>query len=267
MYDTLKKISYAVSFALLLALFLAFSKSSASYASTHTSLTNAVSAASTQSGYITSTANVRSAPNTNSKLVATYAPSKKVTVYASVTGQAIWSDNATWYRVSSLNRAPLYVYAGLVVITTDNGDTSSTSLRGKVIVVSLSHQWLHAYQDGREVYNAAIMSGRPALATPTGTYHVFAKLSPTTFYSPFPPGSPYWYAPTHINYALEWKVGGFFLHDSYWHSVYGPGTNKSHYDPVDGFQEGSHGCVSMPFSAAVWLYHWAPIGTTVQVNA
>jgi hypothetical protein len=109
------------------------------------------------------------------------------------------------------------------------------------------------------------MSGRPQLPTPIGTFHVFAKLSPTTFYSPFPKSSPYWYAPTHINYALEFLAGGFFLHDSWWHSVYGPGTNGWHYDPRFGWQWGSHGCVAMPISAAAWLYNWAPIGTTVEI--
>lgn len=138
---------------------------------------------------------------------------------------------------------------------------------GKVIVVSLAHQWLYAYANGTEVFNTAVMTGRPELGTPTGTYHIFAKMSPTTFYSPFPAGSAEWYPPTHITYAMEWKAGGFFLHDSWWHSVYGPGTNRWHYDPIDGWQSGSHGCIAMPLSAAAWLYNWAPIGTTIQINA
>ena len=261
-----KKACYAVSFAVLLALFLVITKSPTSFAATSTSLKNIMPAAITQSGYTTGVTNVRSAPNMTSTLVIVYPANKRVTVYGSVLGQAI-NDNNTWYRVSSAGAAPLYAFSGLVVITTDNGDNSAPTVSGKEVVVSLSHQWLHAYQNGREVYNTPIMSGRPALATPTGTYHVFIKQSPTTFYSPFPPGSPYWYPPTHINYALEWKGGGFFLHDSYWHSVYGPGTNTWHYDPVDGWQEGSHGCVAMPITAASWLYSWAPIGTTVQINA
>ena len=261
MHTTFKKTCYAISFALLVALFLVFTKSPTSFAATRTS-----AATITQSGYTTGPANVRSAPNTSSRLVTLYPTNKHLTVYASVAGQAIY-DNNTWYRVSSLSTAPLYVFSGLMVITTDNGDTSRATVGGKEVVVSLSHQWLHAYQNGKEVFNTPIMSGRPALVSPTGTYHVFIKLSPTTFYSPFPPGSPYWYAPTHINYALEWRYGGYFLHDSYWHSVYGPGTNTWHYDPIDGWQEGSHGCVAMPITAASWLYSWAPLGTTVQINA
>ncbi len=142
----------------------------------------------------------------------------------------------------------------------------SIAAKGKVIMISLSREWLYAYENGKLMLNAAIMSGRPSLPTPTGTYHIFVKLSPTTFYSPWPQGSPYWYPPTHINYALEWRVGGYFLHDTWWHSVYGPGTNGWHYDPQFGWQWGSHGCVGMPVNVAAWLYHWAPIGTTVQIN-
>lgn len=138
--------------------------------------------------------------------------------------------------------------------------------QGKVIVISLSGQWLYAYQDGRLVHSAAVMTGRPSLQTPTGTYQVFNKESPTTFYSPWPEGSPNWYPPTHINYALEWKPGGYYLHDAWWHSAYGPGTNGWHNDPRFGWQWGSHGCIAMALGDAAWLYNWTPIGTTVQIN-
>ena len=137
---------------------------------------------------------------------------------------------------------------------------------GKVIVVSLSHQWLYAYQDGQIVFDTAVLTGRPSLPTPLGTYRIFAKRSPITFRSPWPRSSPNYYVPTHINYAMEWRAGGYYLHDSWWHTVYGPGTNVKHYDPTYGWQTGSHGCVSMPLNAAAWLYHWASIGTVVRVQ-
>ncbi len=111
-----------------------------------------------------------------------------------------------------------------------------------------------------------VITGRSALPTPVGTFHVFAKLNHTTFYSPWPKGSAYWYAPTHINYALEFLRGGYYLHDSWWHSVYGPGTSNWHYDPVYGWQWGTHGCVAMPIKTAYWLYKWASIGITVQIE-
>jgi lipoprotein-anchoring transpeptidase ErfK/SrfK len=144
--------------------------------------------------------------------------------------------------------------------------TAASTAQGKVIVVSLSGQWLYAYENGRSVFSTPVMTGRSVLATPAGTYHVFSKKHPTWFRSPWPHGSPYWYPATYINYALEWRAGGFYLHDATWHSTFGPGTNGWHYDPQFGWQWGSHGCIGMSLGAAAWLYRWAPIGTTVQIK-
>lgn len=261
MRDYVKKLCALGMFAIVLALLLAFSPFF---------VRPSAAATAPWAGITTDWANVRTGPSTSYAVSTTYAPNTTVTVYATVSGQTVWNGISSWYRVSSFSSSALYVYGGLVAHATNNGGSGGRTpptAQGKVIVISLSQQWMHVYQNGQEVYNAAVMTGRPSLATPTGTYHVFAKLSPTTFYSPWPPGSPYYYAPTHINYALEWREGGYFLHDSWWHSVYGPGTNGWHYDPVDGWQWGTHGCVAMPLKVAAWLYNWAPIGTTVQINA
>ncbi|HLI69775.1 MAG TPA: L,D-transpeptidase [Ktedonobacteraceae bacterium] len=136
---------------------------------------------------------------------------------------------------------------------------------GKVILVSLSQQWMYIYKNGQELLDTPVTTGRPQLPTPTGVYHIFRKLSPATFYSPWPKSSPYWYPPTRVQYALEWRWGGYFIHDAWWHTVYGPGTNGWHYDPTYGWEWGSHGCISVPLDVAAWLYNWAPDGTTVWI--
>jgi hypothetical protein len=257
MQENIKKLYFLGLFALLLVLVIAFSPltSGNSYAS------------GTWTGRTTYWSNVRTGPSTGYSIVTVYAPNTLVTVYATVSGQVVWGGISNWYRISSFSSRALYIYGGLIVATTSGGGGSpSPSAAGKEILISISRQWMWVYDSGREVYNSPVMTGRPALPTPTGTYHVFLKLHPTTFYSSWPYGSPYWYPPTFINYALEWRAGGFFLHDSWWHSVYGPGTNLWHYDPRFGWQWGTHGCIAMPLSAAAWLYYWAPIGTLVQVN-
>ena len=103
---------------------------------------------------------------------------------------------------------------------------------GKVILVSLSRQQVYAYQDGALAFTFTVETGRPELPTPTGVFHVFQKecsdkrwvsnTAPTAahnaqcvehqgdgyqevFNSPWPQGSPYWYAPTHINYAMKFR--------------------------------------------------------------
>lgn len=257
-------VTLLLAFCFMLSLLLSPASSYAATRTAHTTRTITLTS-STWTGVTTNWANVRTGPGTNYAISSVDPPNTSVTVYATVTGQVVWGGISNWYRISS--SGSLYIYGGLVAASTPApGGGGSPSPTGKEIVVSLSHQWLYAYQNGKEVFNSAVITGRPALPTPTGTYHVFAKYSPTTFYSPWPVGSPYYYVPTHINYALEWLAGGYFLHDSYWHTVYGPGMNGWHYDPVYGWQWGSHGCVSMPLNAAAWLYNWAPIGTTVQIN-
>jgi hypothetical protein len=167
---------------------------------------------------------------------------------------------------------------------------------GKVILVSLSRQQLWTYNNGVYAFTNLVETGRPELPTPTGTFRVFIKkcsdllwaansapVAPAThnvacaehngdgfqetFISPFPQGSPYWYYPTHINYALEFKSGGFYLHDAWWHVKFGPGSNTPHQLPNGTWETGSHGCVGMTTADAERLYSWAPNGATVVVRA
>ncbi|MBF6592771.1 MAG: L,D-transpeptidase [Ktedonobacterales bacterium] len=138
---------------------------------------------------------------------------------------------------------------------------------GRVILVSLSQQWLWAYLDGRLLFASPVTTGRPSLATPIGTYTIQAKLTNVTFFSPWAPGSPYYYAPLRINYALLFRAGGFYIHDAPWRETFGPGSEQPHTD-ADGTREtGSHGCVNMPERATAWLYSWATVGTALFIRA
>ncbi len=68
-------------------------------------------------------------------------------------------------------------------------------------------------------------TGNPQLPTVLGHFKIFAKFSPFTFISADPPGSPDWYAPSPVSYAMEFQSAGYFIHDAPWRSVYGPGSN------------------------------------------
>jgi lipoprotein-anchoring transpeptidase ErfK/SrfK len=128
---------------------------------------------------------------------------------------------------------------------------------GKLIVVSLSRQVLTAFQDGSVVLTTYVATGRPALPTPPGVYHIFAKYSPYEMISPWPYGSPYWYPNSWTNWAMEFAGGGYFIHDAPWRSWYGPGSN---------IYNGTHGCVNVPYSPMSFLWGWTPMGTTVVVQ-
>ena len=139
------------------------------------------------------------------------------------------------------------------------------NIGGQLILVSLSQQWLWAYQDGHMVYRTPVTTGMPQLATLDGIFYVHYKETNVTFISPWPPGSPYYYSPEHINYAMYYADIGYFIHDAPWRPVFGPGTNYPHTDPDGVVRTGSHGCVEVPTPAGAWLYNWTWDGATVDI--
>jgi lipoprotein-anchoring transpeptidase ErfK/SrfK len=139
---------------------------------------------------------------------------------------------------------------------------------GKVIYVNLTTQHLYAYEDGALVNDFLITSGRPELMTPTGTFTVLDKGQNLTFYSPWPPSSPYYYSPEFVPYALRLTTTGIYIHAAPWREAgdFGPGTQYPHTLP-DGTQStGSHGCINTTTAEGAWYYNWAPIGMPVVIG-
>lgn len=122
---------------------------------------------------------------------------------------------------------------------------------GKLIVVNLSKQWLYAYQDGEQVFDAPVSTGRDGMNTPTGTFSVYSKLKKQTMDGVT--DGEYWVVPDVPN--VMYIYGGVALHGTYWHNRFGTGARLS------------HGCINLPLKSAAWLYDWSPIGTTVKVVA
>lgn len=134
---------------------------------------------------------------------------------------------------------------------------------GKRIIISLSRQTLYAYDGTKLFVQTLVTTGNPSLPTPLGHYTVMGKYHPYEFISPWPVGSPYYYAPSPVNYAMLFRSGGYFIHDAPWRSAYGPGTNGPG-QPGTNYG-GSHGCVNTPLGPMVSLYFWTPVGTPVDV--
>lgn len=220
---------------------------------------------STWSGVTTGTANVRTAPETGATSVATYQAGIPVTIYTTVRGQVVWGGISAWYRISSFSSAPRYIY-GPLVTQTSGGNSLVPSGQGKIIVVNRADdvQQLYAYQDGQLIFTTPVTTGSLSLQTFVGTWHIYRKLHDVWFHSPWPKGSPNYYEPVFVHYALDYD-GALFLHDATWRGLFGAGTDRRHYDPELGWADGSRGCVEMSLSAAQWLYEWADIGTTVRV--
>lgn len=140
-------------------------------------------------------------------------------------------------------------------------------MQSRVVIVSLSEQAIRVYDNGKLVKAFQVTTGQPDLPTPPGTWWVEGKKSPTEFKADVPKSSPDWYPPTPINYAMQFHSNGYFLHDSWWRSEYGPGTNYPHLDP-GGTQysiHGSHGCVNMAKDDAAWLYGFVQLYTHIMI--
>lgn len=139
---------------------------------------------------------------------------------------------------------------------------SAYHITGKVVVVSLREQTARFYQNGKLVYWSYVTTGNLTTPSVPGLNYAMFKLQHTTFISPDPPGSPDWYAPTPINFAIAYSPGGYFLHDAWWRAEFGPYTNLPHWDPA-AFNGGSHGCVNFPLSNMSKVYSMVDVNEPI----
>ncbi len=128
-----------------------------------------------------------------------------------------------------------------------------------LISVNLTTQSMVASHCGVVFIRSLITSGRPGFRGPLGTFYTATKSRNVTFHSPYPvPGTPGYYAPTFVKYAIQF-YGLYYLHT--WReptSAFGVGSQNGPY--------ASLGCIQMPDAVMAALYSWAPRGTTVYIH-
>lgn len=136
------------------------------------------------------------------------------------------------------------------------------------ILVSISKQHLWACNGTNSLYDSAVVTGMeqyPADLTPPGTYHIYSKQTDLYLNGHDSTGS--WH--DYVNYwmpFLDNQYGAYGLHDATWRdpSEFGKVNINA---PYTAAVIGSHGCVELPLATAKWLYNWASVGTTVQINS
>lgn len=171
-----------------------------------------------------------------------------------------WLADFHAYTVDFNDKTPYnQVHATDMQLMYQNGDTS-----GQVIVIALSEQAMRVYQDGKLVSAFLVVTGMPGHASLPGSWWIEDKLTNTTFVSGKQPGQDGYYPPTPIAYALQYHSSGYFIHQSWWRSQYGPGKQFPHLDPHGTLfaNGGSHGCVNMSTADVKWLYNFAQANTT-----
>ena len=121
----------------------------------------------------------------------------------------------------------------------------------KEVVVSISQQYMWAYEDGTEVIESWVSTGTaetPEVTTPVGNWSILTKYDSQTMEGTI---SGQYYRVEDVPYVMYFDNLGNALHGTYWHNNFG--------HPM------SHGCVNLPMDVAAFLYSWTDIGTAVTV--
>ncbi len=111
------------------------------------------------------------------------------------------------------------------------------------ILVDLSEQRLYAIDGDRLERTFVVSTGLPQTPTVVGIFRIWVKLRSTDM------AGPGYYLPN-VPYTMYFYQG-YGIHGTYWHNNFGR--------PM------SHGCINMRTEDARWLFHWADVGTVVQI--
>ncbi len=112
------------------------------------------------------------------------------------------------------------------------------------IDVDLSEQRLTAYVGKTPVKTYLVSTGLPQTPTPVGQYAIWIKLR----YDDMAGADYYIEDVPYVMYFHE----GYGLHGVTWHANFG--------------HRMSHGCVNQPNDMAEWLFHFADVGTIVNIH-
>jgi hypothetical protein len=137
-----------------------------------------------------------------------------------------------------------------------------------VLMVSLVEQVMRVYQEGKQVHAFLVTTGRAERPSLPGVWAVLDRKSPMIFQSGDPRGSPYWFPDTPIIYAILYHYGGFYVHDAWWRTSFGPGTQFPHQDAGGNTAynfDGSHGCINLSRNDAAWVYQHTDWNTLIVV--
>ena len=122
---------------------------------------------------------------------------------------------------------------------------TSTVKLSRRLEADLTTQSMKYIVDNKLVRTFLVSSGNPQTPTPVGEFEIFQKV-PVMRYR----GADYDLPNVHWN--MQFKQGGYFLHEAYWHNNFGKKTN-------------SHGCLNMKLEDAALIYKYLDVGTKVVV--
>lgn len=163
-----------------------------------------------------------------------------------------------WRHLSAKDPTPALPKTTVVTPVKPAPSVCTADMDQSEIVVSIGKQHLWACNGSTQLYDTDVTTGAYKIdddATPTGTWHIYAKETDRYLNGSDAHGS--WH--DYVKYWMPFN-GDYGFHDATWQTF--PFGDLKQYGT-----QGSHGCVHLPDEAAAWLYNWASVGTTVQVQA
>lgn len=187
--------------------------------------------------------------------------SSTIADYQYIIGQLnVWLSNFHAYQANFTDKTPYnQVHATDTRLLTQYDYTS-----GKVLVISLSEQAMRVYQDGKLVNAFQVVTGMPDHPSLPGTWWIESRQTNIQFTSGKKPGEEGYYPPTPIATAMQYHSGGYFIHQSWWRSEYGPTRQFPHIDHggTSFADKGSHGCINMSTDTVQWVYNFVETDST-----
>ncbi len=117
------------------------------------------------------------------------------------------------------------------------------------IDISLTDQYLTAYQGDTVILETYISSGKEGFETPTGTFFINTKLPVQDMEGVI--GGEYYDVPN-VPDVMSFTDVGHAIHGTYWHNNFG--------NPM------SHGCINVPMDLSTFLWDWTPLQTRVEIH-
>lgn len=139
----------------------------------------------------------------------------------------------------------------------------SGNTEAKLIKISVEKRHLWACEGSKTVHDTPIITGlrnHAETETPVGSYQIYAKQQDTRLTGSDSRGD--WNYPVYYWMPfLDNQYGTYGFHDATWR----PETDFGNVSPDSS--EASHGCIELNLASSKWLYQWAPVKTTVIVEA
>lgn len=200
--------------------------------------------------------NIRSGPGTDYPIVKTLRRGGILEVDA-----IAYRDGHAWYRIKHDEnlRYPerihgkWYIASEFTRMHTVGRESIAATPRAlnKRIVVDIRNQTLTAYDGDTVFMHEKVSTGITGTPTPKGTFSIFKKKPSRYMQGPLPHVSEKYFDLPGVPWTMYFTKDGAAIHGTYWHQSFG--TPRS------------NGCINLPVDTAERLYHWAPVGTKVQV--